>query len=226
MENPWLQLPKEPPFILPCDADKIEHFNTRQRDIKFKVILNENPSPYIGKPESSVIFLNLNPAYSLEESESPQIAQYQKIARMNLLHQFTDYPFYVLDPSLKGTPSGYEWFSKRFSPLMHATGMDAKELSNKLFLVEFFPYRSQKCNWSGDVISSQRYALSLIEKAISRRATIIVMRSEKNWFNALPVLKTYPHCYKLHSYQKVYISEKNLGTKEFNVVVEKLQKEN
>ena len=222
MENPWTQLPQKPPFILSCDADEIEHFNTRQHDIKFKVILNEIPSPYIGNLESPVIFLNLNPAYSPEESESSQVAQYRKIAQMNLLHQFADYPFYVLDPSLKGTPSGYEWFNSRFSPLMHATGMSAKELSNKLFLVEFFPYRSQKCNWRGNILPSQRYALSLLEKAISRQATVIIMRSEKFWIDAVPALKTYPYCYKLHSCQQVYISEKNLGTKEFNAVVEKI----
>lgn len=222
MTNPWLQLPKKPPFVLPCDIESISIFNSRKRKTPFEIIDTEIPSPYIGNPESPVVFLNLNPAYSQEESESPQIVQYQKIARMNLLHQFTDYSFYVLDPSLNGTPSGYCWFNQKFSPLMRATGMNAKDLSKKIFLVEFFPYRSKKFKWNGGVLPSQKYAISLVEKAIAREAVIVIMRSEKFWINAIPILKNYQKSYKLHSPQNVTISENNLGKKKFGAVIKRL----
>lgn len=222
MENPWLQLPKEPPFILPCDADAIKYFNARQRDTRFKIMLNEIPSPYIGNPESPVVFLNLNPACSPEESNSPQIAQYRKVARMNLLHQFINYPFYVLDPSLEGTPSGYGWFKQKFDPLVHATNMSDRKVSGRIFLVEFFPYRSQKCNWKGGILPSQAYAVSLVEKAIAHHAVIVIMRSKRFWINAVPALNESLNRYILHSPQNVIISENNLGIEGFQTVTEKL----
>ena len=144
MENPWLQLSDNPPFILPCDRESIDVFNSRQRSTPFEIILDEMPSPYIGDPESPVVFLNLNPGYSADESNSLRISRFREIARANLRHQFYDYPFYVLDQSLQGTPSGYEWFSQKFNPLMLATRMNAQDLSKKIFLVEYFPYRSKK----------------------------------------------------------------------------------
>lgn len=170
MENPWLQLPKESPLVLPCDKGAIDVFNGRQHKTPLEIILDEIPSPYIGDPDAPVVFLNLNPGYSPDESNSPNISRFREIARANLFHQFYEYPFYVLDSSLKGTPAGYEWFSQKFRPLMYATGMNAKDLSQKIFLVEYFPYRSQKYKRNGSALSSQKYSIYLIEKAIAREA--------------------------------------------------------
>lgn len=222
MENPWLQLPKEPPFVLPCDADVIGQFNARQRRDEFKIVLDEIPSPYIGDPESPIVFLNLNSACSPEESDSPQISQYRKIAQMNLFHQFGEYPFYVFDPSLEGTPSGYKWFYKRFSHLIHDSGKNEKELSKKIFLIEYFPYRSKNYRWKHGILPSQEYSISLVKKAIARRAIIVMMRSKKLWVNAVPELNEYPNLYILHSVRNVIISEKNLGSERFQAVIEKL----
>lgn len=223
MTNPWLQLPKESPFVLPCDIESISIFNNRQRNTPFEIITEEIPSPYIGDPDASVVFLNLNPGYSPNESNSPNISRFREIAMANLLHQFTDYPFYVLDPSLNGTPSGYCWFNQKFSPLMRAVGMSAKDLSKKIFLVEYFPYRSKKFKWNGGILPSQKYAISLVEKAIAHEAIIVIMRSEKFWINAIPILKNYQKSYKLHSPQNVTISENNLGAEEFGAVIKSLR---
>jgi hypothetical protein len=231
MENPWIQIPEESPFVLPCDMGIINAFNSQKRNTPFEIILDEIPSPYIGDPESPVVFLNLNPGYSPEESRSPKISLFREVARANMLHRFFDYPFYVLDPSLKGTPSGYEWFSQKFGPLLHAArvrGMNPMDVSKKIFLVEYFPYKSQRCapKWKGDTLPSQKYAISLVEKAIIRQATVVIMRSEKPWLNAAPSLRNYPNRYTLHSPQEVTISEKNLGWKGFQSVIESLERGN
>lgn len=223
MTNPWLQLPKKSPFVLPCDIESINMFNSRQCSTPFEIILDEMPSPYIGNPESPVVFLNLNPGYSPNESNSPNISRFREIARANLLHQFYDYPFYVLDPSLNGTPSGYEWFSQKFRPLMYATGMNAKDLSQKIFLVEYFPYRSQKYKRNGSALSSQKYSIYLIEKAIAREAIIVIMRSKSFWLSVVPNLEKYLNCYTLHNPQNVTISENNLSTEEFEAVIKSLR---
>ncbi len=226
MENPWIQLPKGPPFILPCDKKLIDVFNGRQHNTPFEIILNEIPSPYIGSPEAPIVLLNLNPCYSSDESNHPEIARFREIARANLLHKFYEYPFYVFDPKLKGTPSGYKWFCQKFGPLVCATGMSYQEISKKLFLVEYFPYKSLRCSpkWKQGILPSQKYAISLIEKAIARKAIIIIMRSERLWFDALPILKEYSNCYTLHNPQNVSISENNLGVGGFRVMLGNLRK--
>lgn len=226
MENPWLQLPKEPPFILSYDAESINIFNSKKHNTLFEIIVDEMPSPYIGDPEAPVVFLNLNPGYSPNESLSPKVSNFREVARANLLHQFYDYPFYVLDPSLKGTPSGYEWFSQKFSPLLHAVNMSPMDISKKIFLVEYFPYKSQQCSpkWKKNILPSQKYAISLVEKAIARQAMIIIMRGERPWLNAVPLLKEYPNRYTLHNPQNVTISENNLGKEGFWNVVKKICK--
>jgi len=227
MKNPWLQLQKKAPFVLSCDAKLIDEFNRDWSNTQFEIILSETPSPYIGDPEAQIVFLNLNPGYSpyeINESSSLKISHCDEIARENLLHKFYDYPFYVLDPSLAGTPSGYEWFNQRFSPLIKAAGMNTKELSKKIFLAEFFPYRSKKFKWVGSILPSQEYVVSLVEKAISRQAIIVIMRGEKLWFSAIPTLEKYYNRYTLHSPQNVTISEKNLGKEGFKVVIENLLK--
>jgi hypothetical protein len=227
MENPWIQIPEEPPFVLSCDRAIIDAFNSQKYGTPFEIILDEIPSPYIGDPESPVVFLNLNPGYSPEESRNPKISLFREVARANMLHQFVDYPFYVLDPSLKGTPSGYEWFSQKFGPLLRAArtkGMNPVDVSKKIFLVEYFPYKSQQCasKWKGDILLSQKYAVSLVEKAINRQATVVIMRSEKPWLNAVPSLENYQNRYTLHNPQNVTISENNLGWKGFQSVIESL----
>ena len=223
MENPWIQLPKEPPFILPCDKGLIDAFNSRQHDTSFEIILDEISSPYIGSPEAPIVFLNLNPCYSPDESNHSEITRFREIARANLLHKFYKYPFYVFDPKLKGTPSGYEWFCKKFGPLVCASGMSYQEISKKLFLVELFPYRSKRYKDNGNNLSSQEYTISLVQKAVARQAIIIIMRSVRLWFNAVPILKEYSNCYTLHNPQNVSISENNLGIKGFQAVLENLR---
>ena len=221
--NPWKNLPNTVPFILPEDKKLIDSYNLQQR-AKSEITLNEIPSPYIGDPKAPIIFLNLNPSFSQDEINSPKSSQFREITRANLLHEFYDYPFYVLDPSLEGTSSGYKWFNQKFGPLMKISGMDNKDLSRKIFLVEYLPYRSKNIgNWKNDILPSQIYAIHLINEAIARQATIVIMRSKKLWFNAVPTLETYPDLHILHSPQNVTVSERNLGTEGFNKIISKLK---
>lgn len=222
MENPWLNLSEQSPFILSSDIEKIQLYNLKQKDDMHRIVLEELPSPYIGNPHAPVVFLNLNPAYSPDESQCSNYSKYKEIAKINLSHKFSDYPFYVLDPSLKGSPSGFEWFKQRFNPLIQSSGLSDKKISDKLFLIEYFPYRSQKYNWKNDLLPSQYYSFSLVKSAIDRKAIIVIMRGTNLWFNTVPELKNYENLYILHSCQNVTISENNLGYKGFWEIINKL----
>lgn len=224
MQNPWERLPNTPPFILPEDEDLIHIHNNKYQGTPYEVFLcDEIPSPYIGDPKASVVLLNLNPGYSPNEKNSQNLTRFQEIAKANLLHQFYEYPYYVLDPSLGGTPSGYAWFMQKLGPIMQAANLTAQELSKKIFTVEYFPYHSIKYGWQSGVLPSQKYAINLIEEAIIREAIVIIMRGKNIWMEAIPELIEYPKVYVLNSPQNVIISKNNLGEKHFNVIVEKLR---
>ena len=217
--NPWKQLPDEAPFILPEDKEFIDKYNSRYHGTEFEVLLDEIPSSYIGDPQAPVVLLNLNPGYSLKDPSSPALARFREVARANLLHEFYDYPYYVLDPELEGTPSGYAWFMQKLGPLLLATNLTSLELSKKLFTIEYFPYHSVRYGWRGGVLPSQKYAINLLEEAIARSAVIVVMRGRSIWVEAVPELNIYPHVYTLKSSQNVVVSDGNLGSEAFSEVV-------
>jgi len=223
MLNPWEKLPDTSPFILPEDEELIDAYNNRYQGTIYEVLLNEIPSPYIGDPKAPVILLNLNPGYSPNDQVSQKLENFRKVAKANLFHQFYNYPYYVLDPSLEGTPSGYAWFMQKLNPLMRATNLTAQELSERLFTVEYFPYHSVKYGWCNGILPSQKYTINLVEEAIIRGAIIIIMRGKKIWLEAISELIKYPKVYTLNSQQNVTVSERNIGSEAFSEVINKIK---
>ena len=221
--NPWKKLSNLAPFVLSEDKELVDAHNNRYRGTPYEILLNEIPSPYIGDPKAPVVLLNLNPGYSPSDQESPNLMRFREVAKANLFHQFYDYPYYVLDPSLKGTPSGYVWFMQKLGPLMRATNLTAQELSKKLFTVEYFPYHSVKYGWRNGILPSQKYAIYLVKEAIMREAIIVIMRGKNIWTEAIPELIKYPKVYKLNSPQNVTMSEKNLGHEVFFKVIKQIK---
>lgn len=221
MKNPWIHLTNKPPFVLLEDKSFLDSFNSRYQGTDKEIMLDQIPSPYIGDPKASIILLNLNPGYDREENNNES---FSRIARANFLHEFFDYPFYPLDPRLKGTPSGYEWWKRILTPLMHATGLDEISLSKKIFCVEYFPYHSVKYGYGSRTLLSREYGGYLIESALTRGVLVIIMRGEGDWKATVPQLgKHSEQVFVLHSPQNVVISENNLGKEAFDLVVEKLQ---
>jgi hypothetical protein len=220
MRNPWLNLPSKAPFVLPEDESFIKLFNDRCHKSEEAIMLDQLPSPYIGDPNAPVVLLNLNPGYDNKESNSPLFA---KIARSNFSHAFFDYPFYPLDPKLQGTPSGYDWWTKKLNPLMRAAGLDNLQTSKRLFCVEYFPYHSTRYGYTGKTPPSQKYGSRLVESALSRGASVIIMRGKKAWLEAVPSLADHAkQVFTLHSSQNVIFSENNFGKENFSALVKKL----
>ena len=62
MQNPWLSLPENPPFVLECDHQIILAFNNR---VKPEHLIHWEflPEPYTGNPEAKILLLNLNPGF-------------------------------------------------------------------------------------------------------------------------------------------------------------------
>ncbi len=221
-QNPWNRLPAKSPYVLPEDADLVHGSNLsalkryekrpdryEMYQIRLQHIL---PEPYLGRPDAPVVLLNLNPGSNPRDIEWHSDPLFTERSRGNLLHCQTDYPFYLLDPSIKRTC----WWERKLKCLMKCFGdgdSGRRVVANSVFCVEFFPYHSKKFNHGHLRLPSQRYSFWLVRQAIQRQAVILIMRSEKRWFEVevLPELKTYSRLYTAQSVQNPAISERNFG---------------
>lgn len=161
----------------------------------------------MGRVDAPVMLLGSNPSFSTEDEpfyNDPYIRQqWQK----NILHQPMEYPFYLINPRLKGKGGGYEWWSQKLGHLIKATRLD--KVANNLCCVEYFPYHTSTYTDKLQV-PSQRYNSYLVRQAIKRESLIIVMSRKKWWIEAIPELQHYPHFTQLNSAQNSTITYKNL----------------
>lgn len=56
---------------------------------------------------------------------------------------------------------------------------------------------------------------------MEREALIIIPRSKKFWYEAIPELRTYSRLHFTNSYENIIFSEKNLSTASFEIIVDK-----
>ena len=219
MENPWIKLSKTEPFILESDKESIERFNLIS---KSEHILHTHllPIPFLGNPSAPILLLNLNPGFHCDDNVCQKTIKFEDASRNCLVHGEADYPLYFLDSLLEGQQggAGYKWWSRILSQLLKK--FDAKLLSQNIFCVEYFPYRSIKFRQQKKILDSQLYGFHLVRLAMQRQAQIILMRAKKHWFQAIPELASYNKD-KLHTLKNPRnpsISEGNLP-ESFNEII-------
>lgn len=224
IENPWLKLPKNSPYILPQDQSIIDDFNGRCRSEEFKIVQEMYPEPFIGRVDAPIILLNLNPGFGgkqdlqVHRSDS----KLSEVIKKNLSHSITDWPFYFLNPELSNTP-GYLWWAKKLKSVINIAGV--KSTADNLLCIEFFPYHSSKFRQTRQVLPSQEYTRQLVYSAIRRDAIIIGMRAIKIWQAFIPELVNYHSFFKLNSPQNVAVSPNNCKIG-FEMIIKELQANN
>lgn len=60
-KNPWSELPVEAPFVVPCDSDLVKQFQILPPPPEHELHLDLLPEPYLGRPDTPVLLLNLKP---------------------------------------------------------------------------------------------------------------------------------------------------------------------
>jgi len=207
MNNPWSDLPEIPPFVLACDRQSVLYFNTTAKP-EYKMHLEVLPEPFTGNPQANIVLLNLNPGfYERNETffQDPSYEYFVKTNRANLNHERQTFPFYHLDPNNTQSP-GYYWWSRKLKQLINLYG--AQKIANEISNLEYFPYTSRHFGCNKFILASQRYTFYLLEEALKREATIILMRGRNLWEQAVPTLQQYPY-FTLNSAQNASISERN-----------------
>ena len=218
MRNPWIDLPKEAPFVLEQDRATIERFNqsARQEHLIHTSVL---PEPHHGDPNAPVILLNLNPGHSEQDEETHSNPDFADACRRCALHEAQDYPFYLLNPAFPG--GGFDWWSKKLKPLIKIYGRE--KVARSVFCVELFPYHSSEFAHGKLEVSSQEYAADLVRRAVEKNALVIAMRGLRRWEKLVPEISAYPRIFKLKNPRNVTISPKNCPVG-FPLIVEALDR--
>jgi hypothetical protein len=219
MQNPWPELPNEPPYVLDMDRDSISRYNNR-RALASKVKVESVPEPFIGDPQSArVVLLNLNPYDSDDDRKAHCNAEFKRAMRVNLRHDRQEYPFYPLNPKFEQTACGV-WWREHTRELLNAC-LDCARVAKRLLVIEWFPYHSKKFRSSSKrPCPSQGYSFQLALKMLDKNKLIVGMRSKKRWvevdqrFGGVPFLK---------SAQNPCISIRNCGEDLFKRIVEALR---
>jgi hypothetical protein len=217
--NPWKDLPEKSPYVLEADKAIIDAHNARlEKGSLYEVHLSVLPEPFLGRPDAPVVLLNLNPGWN-ENKDPPNHSrpEFIKRNRENLLHESNNYPFYLLDPSLR--PNRTVWWEKRLGALIESVGLEA--VAQNVLCVEYFPYHSKKYK-KCERLPSQDYSFALARDAVKRNAVILLMRGKEQWTNAVPSLSSYNQLFFPNSFQCAYVSRNNYNSKEFDTAVAKI----
>jgi len=207
MNNPWLDLPKQAPFIAPLDIEALNDPTYKLDGLRFDAF----PEPYGGNLDTAkVVCLVLNPGFEdADVTTNFDNPYWVREVRSNLEHK-TEYPFLYLAPGVENT-GGYRWWTAKLKPLELA-GVTRDELARGVMMVEFFPYHSVSYRHNRQYIPSQQYQFYLVREAMRLGKTMIIMRARNIWIEAVPELADYPYL-ELSSPQNVSVSRVNLDNK-------------
>jgi hypothetical protein len=161
------------------------------------------PEPFLGRPDAPLVLLNLNPGYKPADRDRHRDPIFAARSRGNLIHSNAEYPFYLLDPEL--TTSG--WWNRKLRPLIAAVTL--RTVGRNVLCVEYFPYHSKRFRHRQLRVPSQQYGFWLVRQAISRNAMIVLLRSQRLWFHAVPELESHDRLCRLRSVQNTTFSPKN-----------------
>lgn len=219
-ENPWWKLGDKAPFVLGIDRSDIERYNTSVRTPDAKVVTESIPEPFIGNPDSArVVLLSLNPGHSEDDQKWHSNPEFQRAMRHNLCHESQEYPFYPMNPEFASSGAA-KWWGPRTRELREASGLDPRAFSERLLVIEWFPYHSKKSALrTKRICESQQYSFDRAKKMLDKKL-VVRMRSRKHWaevdprFGRIPSLKN-PQC--------GYISSGNCEGDLFEQIVKAMQ---
>jgi hypothetical protein len=213
IENPWLKLPSDAPYVLEIDRKCIERYNEKKRSRARKIDTSLIPEPFIGNPRSAkLVLLNLNPGLAEDDAEAHTRPDLKAAMFLNLRHESQQYPFYPLNPQFEKTPCA-KWWLRITGRLIQ--GLDVACVAEKLLVIEWFPYHSQESGLPKDrrVCESQQYSCQLVQEMRARGAFMVLLRSQENWAICDKHLSKLP---LPNSRENPVISATNFGEKWFN----------
>jgi hypothetical protein len=219
MENPWVNLKMiNNEYIAECDRKYIHNSKYKLKN-DFELKLEGLPGPYTGNPQKALVYvLALNPGHV--EGEEEIYRKYTELFLKNLIHSNVEWPFLTFCPELRYTPGGI-WWTEKLQSIINTTSIET--VSNYVFNAEYFPYHSKRYKNINEILPSQKYTFFLVKEAIKKNKVIIIMRSEKIWYKAIPELQNYKNKAVLKNKQRAWITSGNMDFNIYNKIIEELK---
>jgi len=232
-KNPWLSLALDhnrKSFLIKEEESIIAKFNTRVSD-QYKIHTSIFPAPFMGDVHNaSVIILMLNPGFDPKEEQAGYYSIYKDwwLKQIQHLLPCPELPLFCLDDEYVEKSS---YWSNKLKPLTDIIGKEI--VARKVAKIQYFPYHSRefkplykrllKEEGFESYLASQLYNFNFVKKAMKRNALIIIPRSKKYWFEAIPKLREYSNLYFTKNYRNPILSKNNLGESNFTAILSFLE---
>ncbi|OYU85466.1 MAG: hypothetical protein CFE24_01915 [Flavobacterium sp. BFFFF2] len=220
MKNPWEKFIEdfdEKNLILEEEKAVIDKFNQNVNET-YKIHTEIMPAPFMGNVKTApILLLVLNPGYDEKEEENGFYKDCKHFWKSEIQHiqSIPELPLFCLDEKYI---SYSDYWAKKLKPLTLITSKE--KVAKNICKIQFFPYHSKKFksitkkilveNGFDKYLPSQQYNFELVKKAMERNSIIIILRSKKMWFEAIPELEKYENLHVTKSYLNTILSENNL----------------
>ena len=215
MQNPWIDLPGAAPYVLPGDQPHIKVFNSYMKP-RFRLDTNLMPQPFVGNRQAPLVILSRNPGAEGHHNDA-----YADAIKTNLTSEAPDQLFPALEVRFEMT-QGAKWWGSCLDVVASKMGSKISQLAGRVQAIEFHGYHSRSWRALPITLPSQRFGFWLVEQAMIRRATIVVVRGQRDWTIAVPNLGSYPLLVPIKNPRSASISPGNCGTKGFRRVLDSL----
>jgi hypothetical protein len=217
IENPWVEIQPDGPFVLEIDRESIQSYN-EERQPDRKVDTSLIPEPFIGNPRrAKLVLLNLNPAVDVDDAKAHKRPDLRDAMIRNLRHESQEYAFYPLNSDFEETPCA-KWWLKKTRRLREECGRET--VAKSLLVIEWFPYHSQNSGLPKRfVCESQRYSCQLAKEMVGKGELVVLLRSKDHWAVCDKGLSKLPIA---NSVQNPGITPGNFGTDLFKRMCEVL----
>ena len=214
-DNPWVRLPAVAPYVLADDEQAVRAFNAGASEGHRLQIDQLLPEPFIGDPEAPVLLLSNNPGFGRNVALRQQ-PEFMSRVRDGLSLRPLPYPFIYLEPQYTNTG---QWWRQKLKCLLQRFGDEV--VARSVCNVVFFPYASRTFGHWRCELPSQAFGFRLVQRAVERRAAIVLMRRGqwKWWRDRVPGLDGYRNLVVLRNPQMPSVSPKNCEPGDYERIV-------
>lgn len=223
-------------FIFPGDEDIVSRHNARKKKANERFVLQVPPEPWNGNIlNPKLVVLSLNPGYverlnkDLANMFKAQVAEeiMEDKRQMLRLEQKN------LVPHKSTSILGECYWESTLKPLgMTAYGVeDYQQIFSDVALLQFIAYTSEVKSLPTKILPSQLFTRMLIRYLAEEKKNVkfLLMRAEKEWRslidkNIWAMLESEGRLIISDHYRNQSITEKNIGTDKFHILVETLKR--
>jgi len=217
MRNPWIELPERSPYVLPTDHPHVDAFNYHShKDPGYRFDLSLLPQPFLGNLQAPLIVLGRNP----DVAGGHRAGAYADAIRANLTSESGNGALLGLLPEFDEEPNA-RWWRRCFREVLDELGSSPGDIAPRILSIEFHGYHSERWKLL-PTLPSQHYGFWLVEQAIARGATVVVMRGQRDWEIAVPALRGHRPTVTLVNPRSATISRANCSQNGFDAVLRAL----